>query len=85
MTDHVLAPDFKFGAMENWGKWLFLLWFLKNDYIVIAFYRDKKGLVVYSEKFLLFDLKNLPSHETVQVSLRILAHEIAHMWFVNLK
>ena len=22
MTDHVLAPDFKFGAMENWGKYV---------------------------------------------------------------
>lgn len=51
-------PDFKYGAMENWG------------------------LAIYREVYFIFDDK---STQTTEINVvRIIAHEISHMWFGNL-
>ncbi|CAF0852077.1 unnamed protein product [Brachionus calyciflorus] len=56
--DHVGVPDFKFGAMENWG------------------------LAIYKEANFLFNDKSTQTTESNVV--RVIAHEISHMWFGNL-
>ncbi|CAF0711353.1 unnamed protein product [Brachionus calyciflorus] len=56
--DHAGVPDFKYGAMENWG------------------------LAIYKETNFLFNDKSTQATESNVV--RIIAHEISHMWFGNL-
>lgn len=86
MTKMTMAaiPDFKYGAMENWGDLKFKKLIIKTknqNWVRIILLPPKlAGLLTYREMFLIFDPKQSTAKDQQEVA-KTVAHEASHMWF----